>query len=66
MAYNKLKFNDDKSEFLVVCAPWSRDEKNFGNFDSGNIPWWQVWARVPSHNLGVHIDHAIIMDVNAN
>ena len=26
MAYNKLKFNDDKSEFLVVCAPWSRDE----------------------------------------
>ena len=26
MAYNKLKFNDDKSDFLVVCAPWSRDE----------------------------------------
>ena len=26
MAYNKLKFNDDKSEFLVVCAPWSRGE----------------------------------------
>ena len=26
MACNKLKFNDDKSEFLVMCAPWSRDE----------------------------------------
>ena len=26
MAYNKLKFNDDKSEFLVVCAHWSRDK----------------------------------------
>ena len=26
MACNEVKFNDDKSEFLVVCAPWSRDE----------------------------------------
>ena len=26
MAYNKLKFNDDKSEFLVVCARWFREE----------------------------------------
>ena len=30
MAYTKLKFIDDKSECLVVCAPWSRDEIHVG------------------------------------
>ena len=30
-AYNKVTFNDDTSKFLVVCAPWSREEiRNLG------------------------------------
>ena len=61
MAYNKLKFNDDKSEFLVVCALWSRDEIHFETLTAGTPLVGMARARVSAHNLGVHIDHALII-----
>ena len=61
MAYNKLKFNDNKSEFLVVCAPWSRDEISVETLTVGTS---LVKATVSTRNLGVHIDHALKMDVH--
>ena len=61
MAYNKLKFNDDKSEFLVVCAPWSRNEIRVESLTVGTS---LVKATVPARNLGVHIDHILKMDVH--
>ena len=61
MAYNKLKFNDDKSEFLVVCALWSRDEIRVETLTVGTS---LVEATVSARNLGVHIDHALKMDVH--
>ena len=54
MAYNKLKFNDDKSEFLVVCGPWSRDEIRVETLTVGTS---LVKATVSARNLGVHIFH---------
>ena len=57
MAYNKLKFNDDKSEILVVCAPWSHEEIRVETLTVGK-------ATVSARNLGVHIDHTIKMDVH--
>ena len=61
MAYNKLKFNDDKSEFLVVCAPWSRNEIRVKTLTVGTS---LVEATVSARNLGVHIDHTLKMDVH--
>ena len=61
MAYNKLKFNDDKSEFLVVCAPWSRNEICVKTLTVGTS---LVEATVSARNLGVHIDHTLKMDVH--
>ena len=61
MAYNKLKFNDDKSEFLVVCAPWSRDEISVETLTVGKS---LVKATISARNFGVHIDHALKMDVH--
>ena len=57
----KLKFNDDKSEFLVVCAPWSRDEIRVETLTAGTS---LVEATVSARSLGVHIDHALKMDVH--
>ena len=61
MAYNKLKFNDNKSEFLVVCAPWSRNEIRVKTSTVGTS---LVEATVSARNLGVHIDHTLKMDVH--
>ena len=61
MAYNKLKFNDDKSEFLVACAPWSLDEIRVETVTVGTS---LVKATVSPRNLGVHIDHALKMGVH--
>ena len=60
MAYNELKCIADKSEFLVVCAPRSRDEIHGETLTVGTS---LVKATVSAQNLGVHIDHALKMDV---
>ena len=61
MAYYKLKFNDHKSAFLVVCAPWSRDEIRVKTLTVGTS---LVKETVPARNLGVHTAHALKMDVH--
>ena len=57
----KLKFNDDKSEFLVVCDPSPRDEIRV---EALTVETSLVKAAVSALNLGVHIDHALKMDVH--
>ena len=58
---NKLKFNVDKYEFLVVCAPWSRDLIRVETLTVGTP---LIKATVSARNLVVHIDHALKMDVH--
>ena len=58
MAYNKLKFNDDNTEYLVVCAPWSRDKIHVQTLTVGTS---LVKATVSARNFGVRIDHAFKM-----
>ena len=57
MAYNKLKFN----EFLVVCAPCSRDEIHVETLTVGTS---LVKGTASARNLGVHIDHALKINVH--
>ena len=61
MVYSKVKFIDDKSEFLVVCAPWSRDEIHVETLTVGTS---LVKATVSARNFGVNIYHAFKMDVH--
>ena len=63
MAHNKLKFNDVKSELLVVCAPspWSRNEIRV---ETSTVGTSLVKATVSARNLGGHIGHALKMDVH--
>ena len=49
------------TEFLVVCAPWSRDEIRV---ETKTVETPLVKATVSARNLGVHIDYALKMDIH--
>ena len=49
------------NKYLVVCAPWSHDEIRVNTLTVGTS---LVKATVSARNLGVHIDHALKMDVH--
>ena len=67
MAYNKLKFNDEESEFLVVCAPWSRDEILVETLTVGtSLVKATVSARNLESTLIMHKKWTFIFRNNAN
>jgi hypothetical protein len=61
MAVNKLQLNDDKTEFLAICAPWYRDAVVVNNLTVGPS---QVAAVPAARNLGVLMDNALNMDAH--
>ena len=61
MAASKLRLNDDKTEFLTICAPWLRQRITVTNITVGLSGAAAVSA---ARNLGVMMDHALNMDTH--
>ena len=56
---NKLHLNDDKTEFLTICAPWLRAGVTVSSLTVGSS---QIAASFASGNLGVIMNQALNMD----
>ena len=57
IAENKLQLNDQKTEFVIICAPWKRDCVQFDEIEIGDA---RISSTTDARNLGV------IMDISLN
>ena len=58
MRENKLRFNDKKTEFLIMCAPWKRDCVQFDEIGIGEA---RSYSTTDARNLGVIMDKSLDM-----
>ena len=56
MAENKLQLNDQKTEFLIICAPWKRDCVQFDEIEIGDA---RISSTTDARNLGVIMDKSL-------
>ena len=59
MIINKLKFNDDKTEFLIIGNPQQRLKVSLPSLSVGDVP---IAPTTECRNLGVIIDNSMTMD----
>ena len=59
MAENKLQLNDQKTEFLIICAPWKRDCVQFDEMEIGDA---RISSTTDARNLGVIMDKSLNME----
>ena len=59
MVVNKLKLNDDKSEFLVISSKQQRNKVSVSEIQIGDC---KVSSKLAARNLGVTFDAALSMD----
>ena len=59
MAENKLQLNDQKTEFLIICAPWKRDCVQFDEIEIGDA---RISSTTDARNLGVIMDKSLNME----
>ena len=59
MAENKLQLNDQKTEFLIICAPWKRDCVQFDEIEIGDT---RISSTTDAKNLGVIMDKSLNME----
>ena len=59
MAENKLQLNDQKTEFLIICAPWKRDCVQFNEIEIGDA---RISSTTEARNLGLIMDKSLNME----
>ena len=59
MAGKKLQLNDQKTEFLIICAPWKRDCVQFDEIEIGDA---RISSTTDARNLGVIMDKSLNME----
>ena len=59
MTLNKLRLNDDKTEFLTICAPQNRKHISTDSLTAGGS---EVAAAQRARNLGVVMEQTLSMD----